>query len=58
MVIADVIDQGWERGRGRREIRGLPDNYKQPFPETFSGEIYHSLTRPGITQEIIAAFRI
>lgn len=41
------------------KLEAYPANYKQPFPETFSGQIYHPLTRyRGITQEIIAAFRI
>jgi hypothetical protein len=42
MVIADTIDQG-------RKLKVYPTNYKHPFFETFSDEIYHPLTRPGIT---------
>lgn len=42
MVIVDTIDQ-------RRKLKVYPTNYKQPFFETFSDEIYHLLTRSGIT---------
>jgi len=42
MVIADAIDQ-------RRKLKVYSTNYKQPFFETFSDEIYHPLTRSGIT---------